>query len=45
MNVEELRNYALGLGPEVEEKFPFQQFAAARDVLAFYTHGHMFLFF
>ena len=45
MNVEELRNYALGLGSEVEEKFPFQQFAAARDVLAFYTHGHMFLFF
>lgn len=45
MNVEDLRIYALGLGADVEERFPFQKFNAARDVLAFYTHGHMFLFF
>ncbi|HEY9551425.1 MAG TPA: MmcQ/YjbR family DNA-binding protein, partial [Prevotella sp.] len=41
MNVEELRMYCLSLSAEVEEKFPFQQFKAARDVLAFYIGGHI----
>ncbi len=45
MNVEELRNYCLSLSEEVEEKFPFQQFKAAKDVLAFYIGGHIFCFF
>ena len=45
MNVEELRNYCLSLSDEVEEKFPFQQFKAARDVLAFYIGGHIFCYF
>ena len=45
MNIEELRNYCLSLSPEVVEKFPFQQFKAARDVLAFYIGGHIFCYF
>lgn len=45
MNIEELRDYCLSLSPEVEEKFPFQQFKAARDVLAFYIGGHIFCYF
>lgn len=45
MNIEELRNYCLSLSPEVVEKFPFQQFKAARDVLAFYINGHIFCYF
>lgn len=39
MNVEELRSYCLSLSPNVEEKFPFPKFKAARDVLAFYIDG------
>ncbi len=39
MNVEELRYYCLSLSSDVEEKFPFQQFKAARDVLAFTLVG------
>lgn len=42
MNVEELRYYCLSLSNDVEEKFPFQQFKAARDVMAFYIGGHIF---
>ena len=45
MDIEELRNYCLTLSPEVEEKFPFQQFKAAKDVLAFYIGGHIFCYF
>lgn len=45
MNVEELRNYCLSLSDEVVEKFPFQKFKGAEDVLAFYINGHIFCFF
>lgn len=45
MNVEELRNYCLSLGDDVEEKMPFQAFKAANGVLAFYVCGHMFCYF
>ncbi|MCR5077708.1 MAG: MmcQ/YjbR family DNA-binding protein [Prevotella sp.] len=45
MNTEELRDYCLSLSADVEEKFPFQQFKAAKDVLAFYISGHMFCYF
>lgn len=45
MNVEELRNYCLSLGTDIEERMPFQAFKAARGVLAFYVGGHMFCYF
>ena len=45
MNVEELREFCLSLSPEVEEKFPFQKFKAAKDILVFYIGGHMFCYF
>lgn len=45
MNVEDLRAYCLSLSAEVVEKFPFRQFAAARDILAFYVGGHIFCYF
>lgn len=45
MNVEELREHCLSLSAEVEEKFPFQKFKAAKDVLAFYINGHIFCYF
>ena len=45
MNVEDLRNYCLSLGDDVEEKMPFQAFKAAQSVLAFYVCGHMFCYF
>ncbi|SFG16682.1 MmcQ/YjbR family DNA-binding protein [Prevotella sp. KH2C16] len=45
MNIEELRSFCLSLSEDVVEKFPFQQFKAARDVLAFYTGGHIFCYF
>lgn len=45
MNVEELRLYCLSLSEEVEEKFPFRQFKAAQDVLAFYIGGYIFCYF
>lgn len=44
MELDELRAYCLSLSTEVEEKFPFQQFKAARDVLAFYINGHIFCY-
>ncbi len=45
MNVEELRNYCLSLGTDIEERMPFLAFKAARGVLAFYVGGHMFCYF
>lgn len=45
MNIEELREYCLSLSPHVEEKFPFQKFKAAKDILVFYIGGHMFCYF
>lgn len=45
MNIEELREYCLSLSAEVEEKFPFQKFRAAKDILVFYINGHMFCYF
>ena len=45
MNVEELRDYCLSLGEDVEEKMPFQAFKAAQGVLAFYVNGHIFCYF
>ena len=45
MDIEELRGYCLSLSEETEEKFPFQQFKTARDVLAFYINGHIFCYF
>jgi len=45
MNVEDLRNYCLSMGDDVEEKMPFSKFNAATNVLAFYVCGHMFCYF
>ena len=45
MNVEELRDFCLSLGEDVEEKMPFGAFKAAQGVLVFYTGGHIFCFF
>lgn len=45
MNVEELRNYCLSLGDDVEERMPFVAFKAAQGVLAFYVCCHIFCFF
>lgn len=45
MNIEELRNYCLSLGTDVEEKMPFSAFRYAQGVLVFYVCGHMFCFF
>ena len=44
MNVEDFREYCLGLG-NVSEKMPFGRFARRYEsVLAFYVCGHMFCF-
>jgi predicted DNA-binding protein (MmcQ/YjbR family) len=45
MNVEEIRNYCLSLGADVEEKLPFTMFKNGEGVLVFYVCGHMFCFF
>jgi predicted DNA-binding protein (MmcQ/YjbR family) len=45
MNIEELRDYCLSLGADVEERMPFGAFRAAQGVLAFYVLGHIFCFF
>ena len=37
MNVEELRDYSLSLGADVEERMPFVAFRVAQGVLAFYV--------
>ena len=45
MNVEEIRDFCLSLGTDVEEKFPFVKFKNGDGVLVFYVCGHMFCFF
>ena len=45
MNVEELRDYCLSMGSDVEERFPFTKFRPAEAVLVFYVGGHMFCYF
>ncbi len=45
MNIEELRDYCLSLGTDVEERMPFGAFKAAQSVLAFYVCGHIFCIF
>ena len=45
LNVEELRDFCLSLGDDVEEKMPFSKFHSASEVLVFYVCGHMFAFF
>lgn len=45
MNVEDLRNFCLSLGADVEEKMPFGAFKAAQGVLAFYVCEHIFCYF
>lgn len=45
IDVEQLRNYCLSLGGDVEEKFPFTKFRGGETVLVFYVCGHMFCYF
>lgn len=45
MNVEEIRDFCLSLGADVEEKLPFTMFKNGEGVLVFYVCGHMFCFF
>ena len=45
MNVEEIRDFCLSLGTDVEEKLPFVKFKNGEGVLVFYVCGHMFCFF
>ncbi len=45
MNVEELRDYCLSLGTDVEERLPFVKFKGGDTVLVFYVCGHMFCYF
>lgn len=45
MNIEELRDFCLSLGDDVEEKTPFTKFKGGDSVLVFYVCGHMFCFF
>ncbi len=45
INVEDLRDYCLSLGDDVEEKMPFGKFNAASEVLVFYVCGHMFCYY
>ena len=45
MNVEEIRDFCLSLGADVEEKLPFVKFKHGEGVLVFYVCGHMFCFF
>lgn len=45
MDIEELRDFCLSLGGDVEEKMPFTAFKAAQAVLAFYVCGHIFCYF
>ena len=44
MNIEQLRDFALSLSDDIEERFPFQKFKAANGILVFYTCGHTFLY-
>ena len=45
LNVEDLRDYCLSLGEDVEEKMPFGKFNGASEVLVFYVCGHMFCYY
>ena len=45
LNVEELRDFCLSLGNDVEEKMPFSKFHSASEVLVFYVCGHMFCYY
>ena len=45
MNVEEIQDFCLSLGSDVEEKLPFVMFKNGEGVLVFYVCGHMFCFF
>ena len=45
LNVEELRDFCLSLGDDVEEKMPFSKFHSASEVLVFYVCGHMFCYY
>ena len=45
MNVEEIQDFCLSLGNDVEEKLPFTMFKNGEGVLVFYVCGHMFAFF
>lgn len=45
IDVEQLREYCLSLGDDIEEKMPFAKFHAASAVLVFYVCGHMFCYF
>ena len=45
LNVEDLRDYCLSLGEDVEEKMPFGKFHGASEVLVFYVCGHMFCYY
>lgn len=45
MNVEDIREFCLSLGSDVEEKLPFVMFKNGEGVLVFYVCGHMFCFF
>ncbi len=44
MDTADFRDYCLSF-PDVTEKMPFQKFAAARNILAFYIAGHMFCYY
>lgn len=44
MNCEDFRHYCMPL-PDVTEKMPFQKFASAKNILAFYINGHIFCFY
>ena len=39
MNVEEIRDFCLSLGNDVEEKLPFTKFKNGEGVLVFYVCG------
>lgn len=45
IDVEQLRDFCLSLGDDIEEKMPFAKFHAASTVLVFYVCGHMFCYF
>ena len=45
LNVEDLRDYCLSMGEDVEEKMPFVKFHGASEVLVFYVCGHMFCYY
>lgn len=44
MNCEDFRKFCLSL-PGATEKMPFQKFASAKNILAFYVNDHIFCFY